>query len=169
MPAHGSTLERPATREMLLRAQEERRKEESARHEQMVSTARTSPCTAFNFRTTTSQKCCGKEAGSYLRLIDSCITQLKAQGPSRTCNESKEEEKAPPPALEGVQCELISRKVFTKSFCKSQFPTRIRRLILHISYSKGYVDGFVGELTSANRLSKHFVGDKSCAGLCCEP
>ena len=28
--------------------------------------------------------------GSYLRLIDSCITQLKAQGPSRTCNESKE-------------------------------------------------------------------------------
>jgi len=28
----------------------------------------------------------------YLRRIDSCITQLKAQGPSRTCNESKEEE-----------------------------------------------------------------------------
>jgi len=26
-----------------------------------------------------------------LRLIDFCITQLKAQGPSRTCNESKEE------------------------------------------------------------------------------
>ena len=34
----------------------------------------------------------GSEAGSYLRLIDSCITQLKAQGPSRTCDESKEEE-----------------------------------------------------------------------------
>jgi len=31
-------------------------------------------------------------SGSYLRLIDSCITQLKAQGPSRTCNESKAEE-----------------------------------------------------------------------------
>ena len=30
--------------------------------------------------------------GSYLRRIDPCITQLKAQGPSRTCNESKEEE-----------------------------------------------------------------------------
>ena len=28
----------------------------------------------------------------YLRLIDSCVTQLKAQGPSRTCNESKQEE-----------------------------------------------------------------------------
>ena len=36
--------------------------------------------------------CSGSEAGSYLRLIDSCITQLKAQGPSRTCNESKEAE-----------------------------------------------------------------------------
>ena len=32
------------------------------------------------------------EAGSYLRRTDSCITQLQAQGPSRTCNESKEEE-----------------------------------------------------------------------------
>ena len=36
--------------------------------------------------------CSGSETGSYLRLIDSCITQLKAQGPSRTRNESKEEE-----------------------------------------------------------------------------
>jgi len=32
------------------------------------------------------------EAGSYLRLMDSSITQLKVQGPFRTCNESKEEE-----------------------------------------------------------------------------
>ena len=40
------------------------------------------------------EMCSGSEAGSYLRLIDSCITQLKAQGPSRTCNESKEEEAA---------------------------------------------------------------------------
>ena len=32
--------------------------------------------------------CCGT---SYLRLIDFCITQLQAQGPCRTCNESKEE------------------------------------------------------------------------------
>jgi len=38
------------------------------------------------------EMCSGTEAGSYLRLIDSCITQLKAQGPARTCNESKEEE-----------------------------------------------------------------------------
>ena len=33
------------------------------------------------------------EAGSYLRFIDFLfITQLKAQGPSRFCNESKEAE-----------------------------------------------------------------------------
>jgi len=35
---------------------------------------------------------CGTEAGSYLRFIDSFITLLKAQGPSRTYNESKEGE-----------------------------------------------------------------------------
>ena len=39
-----------------------------------------------------TKMCSGSEAGSYLRLIGSCITQLQAQGPSRTCNESKEEE-----------------------------------------------------------------------------
>ena len=37
------------------------------------------------------------EAGSCLRPIDSCITQLRAQGPSRTCNESAEEEVDPHP------------------------------------------------------------------------
>ena len=36
--------------------------------------------------------CSGSEAGSFLGLIDSCITQLKAHGPSGTCNESEEEE-----------------------------------------------------------------------------
>ena len=43
--------------------------------------------------------CSGSEAGSYLRLKDSCITQPKAQGPSRTCNESKEEEEVLPAAV----------------------------------------------------------------------
>ena len=37
-----------------------------------------------------SVMCSGSEAGSYLRLIDSCITQLKAHGPSRTCNEKND-------------------------------------------------------------------------------
>ena len=35
--------------------------------------------------------CNGSEAGSYPRRIDPCMTQLNAQGPSRTCKESKEE------------------------------------------------------------------------------
>ena len=43
------------------------------------------PCASYHF----TEMCCGNEAGSYVRLIDSCITQLKAQGPSATCNESK--------------------------------------------------------------------------------
>jgi len=38
---------------------------------------------------------------SYLRLIDFCIFQLKAQGPSRTCNESKEEEEEEEDLLSG--------------------------------------------------------------------
>jgi len=41
-----------------------------------------------------TEMCCGNEVGSYSRRIDSCITQLKARGPSRTCNESKEEERS---------------------------------------------------------------------------
>ena len=39
-----------------------------------------------------TEMCSGSEAGSYSRLIDSCITQFKAHGPSKTCNESNEEE-----------------------------------------------------------------------------
>ena len=54
----------------------------------------------------------GSEAGSYLRLIDSCITQLKAQGPSGTCNEKKEEEEgsatAPPPPPCAPRCLSLS-------------------------------------------------------------
>ena len=33
----------------------------------------------------------GSETGTYLRLMDSCITQLEAHGLSRTCDESQEE------------------------------------------------------------------------------
>ena len=36
--------------------------------------------------------CSGSEAGSHLRLIDSCIAQRKGHGTSRNRNESKEEE-----------------------------------------------------------------------------
>jgi len=36
--------------------------------------------------------CCGYRGGLVFKALDACITQLKAQGPSVTCNESKEEE-----------------------------------------------------------------------------
>jgi len=56
---------------------------------------------------------CGTEAGSYLMLIDSCIIQLKAQGPSRTCNESKEEEEEDQHmALAALPCDGRVRGVF---------------------------------------------------------
>jgi len=45
-----------------------------------------------------------------LRLIDSCITQVKAQGPSRTCNESKEEIRCGGPVSSGEGTPLL---VFT--------------------------------------------------------
>jgi len=48
-------------------------------------------CCANRVTFSVTEMCCGTEVGSYLRPIDSCIAQLKAQGPSRTCNESKEE------------------------------------------------------------------------------
>ena len=45
----------------------------------------------WGFRTYKTKK--KRKERWYVRLIDSCITQLMAQGPSRTYNESKEEEK----------------------------------------------------------------------------
>ena len=44
----------------------------------------------------------------YSRLTDSCITQLKAQGPSRTCNESKEEESLG--TVKGLMAEALREK-----------------------------------------------------------
>ena len=46
----------------------------------------------------------------------------------------------------------VSQDVLQKST-----PTQIRRLIFNISDSKEYVHGFVGEFSSAKRLSKHFA------------
>ena len=82
--------------------------------------------------------CLVTEEGSYLRLIDFCITQLKAQGPSRTCNESKEEEQALASAsvlgvavLEGC-CESrrCSRDTYPQSYITKY--TSIRRLGLRV-------------------------------------
>ena len=58
-----------------------------------ASLSLTPPAESANKRAQVRQ---GSEAGSYLRRIDPCTTQLKARGPSRTCNESKEEEEVTP-------------------------------------------------------------------------
>jgi len=50
-------------------------------------------------------------------LVDSCTTQLKVQGPSRTCNESKEEESG-----EGAACTL-----HCPSACGAALTTRTLR------------------------------------------
>ena len=71
------------------------------------------------------------EEGSYLRHIDFCITQLKAEGPSRTCNESKEEEEEKsgpgsgpgfqvPAGLDGVLPHGGLRPFHQKSTCITQ-------------------------------------------------
>ena len=52
-----------------------------------------------------TEMCSGSEVGSYSRLIGSCITQLNAQGPSRTCNESKKEEEEDIPRAHGASCD----------------------------------------------------------------
>jgi len=77
----------------------------------------------------------GDEAGSYLRLIDCCTTQLKAQGPSRTCHESKKEEE------EGGYGPLLSKHWHTKferssvaSFGLSCSPQTCCQLLSHTKY-----------------------------------
>ena len=44
-----------------------------------------------NGKNHSTEMCSGSVAGSYLRLIDSCVTQPKAQSTSKTWNESKDE------------------------------------------------------------------------------
>jgi hypothetical protein len=47
--------------------------------------------------------------------------------------------------------ESVDKVVLQKSI-----PAQIRQRILYISINEGYVDGFVWELTFAERLDKHF-------------
>ena len=63
--------------------------------------------------------CSGSEAGSYLRLIDSCIAQLKAQGLSRTCNESKDEEEEEEVAVRVVARARIEISLYYTIFDQS--------------------------------------------------
>jgi len=71
----------------------------------------------------------GSEAGSYLRLIDSFITQLKAQGPSRACNESKEEEEV---SVEGAPPSTIGAlSNLGEIFYYQKLPPPVAELLTH--------------------------------------
>ena len=54
--------------------------------------------------------CSGSEVGSYLRLIESSVTQLEAQAPPRTCAESKEEEEEDGPNILNQKPSAINPK-----------------------------------------------------------
>ena len=60
--------------------------------------------------------------------------------------------RSPPSPFATLSCTKCFRNRLQKSI-----PTQIRQLILYISNSEGYVDGFVGEWTCAKRLEKHCV------------
>jgi len=89
---------------------------------------------------------CGTEEGSYLRLIDSCITQFKAHGPSRTCNESnKEEEERIPGQRPGERA-----AAYPCASARSRRPVVLRacvqRALLHtdtIARSRGLKSGIL--------------------------
>ena len=71
------------------------------------------------------------EAGSYLRLIDSCISQ--AQGPSRTCNESEEEEEGWLPCSRvRSHLELLARRLLPLGLIRERRPARLHRGRLHL-------------------------------------
>ena len=62
--------------------------------------------------------------GLVFELVDSCITQLKAQGPSKTCNQSTEEEKEEACAALGDALVLIKRPVIVLVFKKGSLWVR---------------------------------------------
>jgi len=63
---------------------------------------------------------------SYLRRIYSCITQLKAQGPCRTCNESNEEDEEGAGGAVGAAERVLSERDQT-AFLGALFCTVARR------------------------------------------
>jgi len=85
----------------------------------------------------------GSEACKYLRLIYSCITQLKAQGPSRTGNESKKEEDKKP----RNRLELVERAWFERGRDTSSRALRGTR-----PHNVGYIGGCDQEQGGSNLL-----------------
>ena len=76
--------------------------------------------------------CSGSEAGSYLRLIESGITQVKAQGTSGTCKESK--------ADENIRARLVTGKRIGNSFRGTSL-IRNRMRVSHESEGDGLNGG----------------------------
>ena len=100
------------------------------------------------------------ETGSYFRLIDSCITQLKAQGPSGTCNESKEEEEASSSSrCPTARCDSSSHKACLKSFFRSQLPHKSVNLSFTTTNMKNKLMGFCG-----NRLLQNVYKERTVPG-----
>ena len=88
-------------------------------------------CATFSFKNNHfTEMCSGSETVAYLRLIDSCITQLKAQGPSRTCNESKEEEEE-----HSLDSGLATREL-PRELCTNP-PDNLRMLVYLVLYDSG--------------------------------
>ena len=83
---------------------------------ELLRTRNTGPAHSVGF-----EMCSGSEAGSFLRLIDSCITQLKAQGPSRTCTESKKEAVNKHKISSRSLGEMSDRKISFRFFPSSTF------------------------------------------------
>jgi len=86
-----------------------------------------------------TEMCSGSEVGSYLRLIDSCITQVKAQGPSRPCDASKEEE-------EGYQthASASTQRAPREAPSPRANPEQLGCLITRMNYNLDWKPGRVG-------------------------
>ena len=64
-----------------------------------------------------SRICCNNKAGSYLRLIESCIIQRRAQRPYRICNNSEKEEEVEQVRRQAGACAACQRGIsYKKSF-----------------------------------------------------
>ena len=110
--------------------------------------------------------CCGNKEGSYLRLAESCLTQLKAQGPSRTCNESKEEEQVPwtSPSKQAVRDEE-GRRYRGTSLIRNTCPSQDHRR----APGKGLLQGPGDELLTMSEVPLYVNGPKGRRYLLCSP
>jgi len=94
----------------------------------------------------------GAETGSYLRLIDSCITQLKAQGPSRTFDQSKEEEEEVTPCLPSLIIPSSTALGLTLRFRDETRSTQAELEFVTLNF--GRVEKILIELVTSDRQLK---------------